>query len=197
MKLLLPLLLLSLAGSPPCLAADAAAPPSLRQQFAATPLTSIVIPSLTFDQVTLAEAIAIFNDQVKKQTEGKIEVQWVYKDIDPAKWPNLITLNGKKITAAKLFNEIVAQGKIEAKLDEHAIVVRPKEGAAKDPAPKPVPPTAKAHAPARDASFGNKTNLDMGRRWDHANVDTSYKNDDYDKTSIKGRNPVKKPQASE
>lgn len=187
MKTLL-LCLLVLSGSTPGFAEDQ--PPSLRQQLAATPLTSIVIPSLTFDQVTLAEAIAIFNDQVKKQTQGKIEIQWVYKDVDPAKWPNLITLNGKKITAARLFNEIVAQGKIEAKLDEHAIVVRPKEAAPKDPAAKPAPPTAKA---ARDANFGNNSNLDMGRRWDHANVDTSYKNDDYDKTRIKGRNPVKKP----
>lgn len=134
MKALLPILAVVLVGAPPLLAADPPAqPPSLRQQLAATPLTGIVIPSLTFDQVTLAEAIAIFNDQVKKQTQGKIEIQWVYKDVDPAKWPHLITLNGKKITAARLFNEIVAQGKITAKLDEHAIVVRP--GAAKDPAP--------------------------------------------------------------
>lgn len=174
-------------------AADPAPPPSLKKQLTDTPLTGIIIPSLTFDQVTLAEAIAIFNDQVKKQTQGKMEIQWVYKEVDPAKWPHLITLDAKKITAAKLLSEIVTQSKITTKLDQHAIVVRPAGNGAKAPPANTAPPTGKVNAPARDANFGNKSRLNMPPGLEDSSVESSYIDDIYDKTPIKGRNPIKKP----
>lgn len=121
-KALLALLLLI---SPVVCAATPEAPASLKRQLAATPLTGITIPTLVMEETTLGDAIVVLTQQIEKQSKGTLKLQWVYKDIDPAKWKATITLNAKNQTAAKLLNEILAQAKVEAKLEDHAIVLRP------------------------------------------------------------------------
>lgn len=123
MKALFPALVL-LAASPVLQAADKAEP-SLKQQLATTPLTGITIPTMTMDQATLGDALTIFTQQVEKQSKSGLKLQWVFKDIDADAWKHTITLNAKGQTAAKLLNEIRTQAKVEAKLEEHAIVIRP------------------------------------------------------------------------
>jgi len=114
-----------LAAAPVLQAADTAAEPSLKQQLATTPLTGITIPTMTMDQATLGDALTIFTQQVEKQSKTGLKLQWVFKDLDADAWKHTITLNAKGQTAAKLLNEIRTQAKVEAKLEEHAIVIRP------------------------------------------------------------------------
>ena len=137
---------LSLLLCPLAPAEDPKPPPppavSLKKQLAATPLAGITIPTITLDQASLSEAIAIFTKLVQAQTKDAVQLQWVFKDIDVATWKPTFTFNAKNISSAKLLAEILSQTKVEAKLEEHAILLRPLSSTSKEPAPAAPPPAA-------------------------------------------------------
>ncbi|WP_265594621.1 hypothetical protein [Haloferula sp. BvORR071] len=188
MRKLMPLLL-ALALSPLAFAAEpapAVPPQSLKKQLTATPLAEIVIPSFSADQTTLGDAIAVLTQQVKKNSKNGLELQWVYKDVDAAKWPHTVTLTAKDKSAGKILSEIAAQAKVEVKLEEHAIVIKPIAA--------PAAPKAQSAAPTPPqtaAALEKKSPLDMPSL-DKGSVESSRIDDEYDQTPIKGRNPIKK-----
>ncbi len=185
MKAFLAILLLCLPGA--LLAADAPpAGPSLKKLLTATPLDSVNIPTYTVDQVTLADAIFLLTQKVKKSTNDRIQLQWIYKEVDPQNTPATIVLNGKNRTAAEILSEITTQAKVEVKLEEHAIMISP-SAAAKSPA---TPADGKGDKPAPGAP-GKQSSL-VTPALETSPVESSAIDDGYDKTPVKGRNPVKK-----
>lgn len=186
LALLLSLLLCSLARSE-----DPKPPPppavSLKKQLAATPLTGVIIPTITLDQASLSEAIAIFTKLVQAQTKDAVQLQWVFKDIDISTWKPTFTFNAKNISASKLLAEILSQTKVEAKLDEHAILLRPLGSASKEPAPATPPPAA----PKAPDNFGKNSRLDLNPSLDRSRIEAAVIDGKYDKEPIKGRNPIK------
>lgn len=169
-------------------AAPAKPATTLKRQLTDTPLDGVRIPSLAMDQANLGEAILILTQQVKKSSNDIIQLQWIYKDIDADAWPSPITLTGKNLSAAKILAEIEAQAKVKVKLEEHAIVISPDASAAKAPEKpaeggttnKPSPGTTEKKPSLKTPSL------------EKSSVEGSRIDDEYDKTPIKGRNPVKK-----
>jgi len=157
-----------------------AAPKSLKAQLTATPLDGVRIPAFAVDQTNLADVLLILTQQVKKSTTDVIQLQWIYKEIDPATWPNTVTLTGKNLSAAKILAEIEAQAKVKVTLEEHAIVIRPTAGAASKAPAKATPSDAEKKSPLTTPGL------------EKSSVESSAINDEYDKTPITGRNPVKK-----
>lgn len=161
---------------------------SQKARLAKTPLSSVTFPEVGFDQVSFAEAMDAYQLLFKAATPDQMELQWVYQGVDRETWKPTVTIQGKNLTAAKLLAEILSQTGLEAKLDEHAIVIRPAAGSKKPAAPsqeaaKPVP----APVPATD----RKPALERGTL-DKKAVESSSKDDEHDKKPIKGRNPLKK-----
>jgi hypothetical protein len=109
----------------PVFAEPPAAAPTLKAQLAKTPLSGVIILEVGFDQAPLGDAIDAFNALVETTTKGSVKLQWVYQGVDKEKWKPTVSIAGKKITAAKLLSEILSQAGLEAKLEEHAIVIRP------------------------------------------------------------------------
>lgn len=163
---------------------------SLKRQLTATPLTSVTIPTMVMEQTSLGDAIAVLTQQIEKESKTKLRMQWVYQGIDKETWKHTVTLTAKKQSAGKLLSEILAQAKVEAKLEEHAIVLRPIAGAAAvPPAAAPAPAVAPAggkEAPKRVSPLGPGATLD-GKA-----VEIARKDDEWDRGPIKGRNPLKK-----
>lgn len=166
---------------------------SQKARLAKTPLSSITFPEVGFDQVPFAEAMDAYQLLFKAATPDKMELQWVYQGVDRESWKPTVTIQGKNLTAAKLLAEILSQTGLEAKLDEHAIVIRPAGSASKKPAApttvpaRPAPAPAPTPAPATD----RKPALERGTL-DEKSVESSSKDDEHDKKPIKGRNPLKK-----
>lgn len=186
MKAILAILLLCLPGA--LLAGDPpAAAPSLKKLLTATPLDSVSIPAYTVDQVTLGDALFVLTQKVKKSTNDRIQLQWVYKEVDPANTPSTIVLDGKNLTAAEILGKITTQAKVEVKLEEHAIMVSPSASASKTPA---TPAEAKPDKPAPSAPAKQLSLVTPSL--ETSAVESSAIDDEYDKTPVKGRNPVKK-----
>ena len=165
---------------------------SQKARLAKTPLSSITFPEVGFDQVSFAEAMDAYQLLFKGATPDQMELQWVYQGVDRETWKPTVTIQGKKLSAAKLLAEILSQTGLEAKLDEHAIVIRPAAASktpaapSKEPAKPPTVPTP-TPTPATD----RKPGLERGTL-DKKSVESSSKDDEHDKKPIKGRNPLKK-----
>lgn len=159
---------------------------SQKARLAKTPLSSITFPEVGFDQVSFAEAMDAYQLLFKGATPDKMELQWVYQGVDRETWKPTVTIQGKNLSAAKLLAEILSQTGLEAKLDEHAIVIRPAAGS-KTPATPSKEPAKPTPAPAT----GRKPALERGTL-DKKSVESSSKDDEHDKKPIKGRNPLKK-----
>ncbi len=173
----------------PVFAEPPAAAPTLKAQLAKTPLSGVVIPEVGFDQASFGDAMDAFNGLVETATKGTLKLQWVYQGVDKEKLKPTVTIAGKKLTAAKLLSEILSQAGLEAQLDEHAIVIRPAKSGAKKPAAPPAAPVPARPQPAVERKSPlEHVNLDSVR------LEPGWKKDRYDRTPVKGRNPVKDPE---
>jgi hypothetical protein len=103
-----------------------AAPPSLKAQLAKAPLAGVMIPEVVIDQASLADAIAMFTTLVETNTKGSIKLQWFDRGFVRKQWKPTVTITAKNLSAGKLLNEILSQAGLEARLEEHAIVLSPK-----------------------------------------------------------------------
>ena len=109
--------------------APAPAPASaitLKAQLSKTPLAGVMLPETTFDQATVVDAIGALTTMVETATKGSIKLQWIDRGFDRKKWPTTVTLTAKGFSAGKLMSEILAQAGLEARLEDHAIVLSPK-----------------------------------------------------------------------
>ena len=165
---------------------------SQKARLAKTPLSSITFPEVGFDQVSFAEAMDAYQLLFKAAAPDHMELQWVYQGVDRETWKPTVTLQGKNLSAAKLLAEILSQTGLEAKLDEHAIVIRP-AGASKTPAAPSKEPAKPATVltPVPASATDRKPALERGTL-DKKSVESSSKDDEHDKKPIKGRNPLKK-----
>ena len=100
--------------------------PTLKAQLTKTPLSGIMLPETTFDQASVADAIAALTTQVETATKGAVKLQWIDKAFDRKTWPTKVTLTAKGFSAGKLMSEVLEQAGLEAKLEDHAIVLSPK-----------------------------------------------------------------------
>ncbi|MCW1923648.1 hypothetical protein OKA05_13870 [Luteolibacter arcticus] len=100
--------------------------PNLKAQLAKTPLASVIIPEIVFDKATVEDALAALTNLVETQTKGSVKLQWIDKAFDRKKWTPTVTITAKGFSAGKLMSEILEQTGLEARLDEHAIVLSPK-----------------------------------------------------------------------
>ena len=127
---LLAALLLSLAlpafSQTPAPAPAPAPGPTLKAQLSKKPLAEIIIPEVAFDQVPLGDAVAALTTLVDTATKGSIKLQWIDRAFDRKAWKPTVTLTAKNFSAGKVLNEILAQTGLEAKLEDHAIVLSPK-----------------------------------------------------------------------
>jgi hypothetical protein len=121
---------LFLALALPGFAQAPATPPApaanLKAQLSKTPLASVIIPEVVFDQAPVDDAIAALTALVETHSKGALKLQWIDVGFDRKKWPTPVTLTAKNFSAGKLLNEILAQAGLEAKLEVHAIVLSPK-----------------------------------------------------------------------
>jgi hypothetical protein len=163
---------------------------SQKARLAKTPLSSVTFPEVGFDQVSFAEAMDAYQLLFKGATPDQMELQWVYQGVDRETWKPTVTIQGKNLSAAKLLAEILSQTGLEAKLDEHAIVIRP-AGGSKTPAAPSKEPAKPAPAPVPAPATNRKPALERGTL-DKKSVESSSKDDEHDKKPIKGRNPLKK-----
>jgi hypothetical protein len=116
-----------LAQTPAPAPAPVPAPgPSLKAQLSKTPLSGIMLPETTFDQASVTDAIAALTTMVDTATKGAIKLQWIDKGFDRKKWPTTVTITAKGFSAGKLMSEILTQAGLEARLEDHAIVLTPK-----------------------------------------------------------------------
>lgn len=100
--------------------------PSLKAQLAKTPLTSITLPQVTFDKASVDDAIAALTTMVDTATKGAVKLQWIDRGFDRKKWDKTVTVSVTGFPAGRLMTEILEQAGLEAKLDEHVIILRPK-----------------------------------------------------------------------
>lgn len=129
--------------------APAPAPgPTLKAQLSKKPLAEIIIPEVAFDQVPLSDAVAAFTTLVDTATKGAIKLQWIDRALDRKKWPTTVTLTAKNLSAGKVLNEILTQAGLEAKLEDHAIVLSPKTRVVER---RVVPTEKKAETPKVDS----------------------------------------------
>ncbi|RYD40297.1 MAG: hypothetical protein EOP83_35485 [Verrucomicrobiaceae bacterium] len=99
---------------------------SLKAQLSKTPLSGVIIPQVTFDQASVEDAIGALTTMVETESKGAIKLQWIDKAFDRKTWPTKVTISAKGFPAGKLMSEILEQVGLEAKLEEHAIVLSPK-----------------------------------------------------------------------
>ena len=100
--------------------------PSLKAQLAKTPLASVTLPQITFDQASVDDAIAALTTMVDTATKGAVKLQWIDRGFDRKKWPKTVTVSVSGFSAGRLMTEILEQAGLEAKLEEHVILLRPK-----------------------------------------------------------------------
>lgn len=162
---------------------------SQKARLAKTPLSSITFLEVGFDQVSFAEAMDAYQLLFKAASPDQMELQWVYQGVDRETWKPTVTIQGKNLSAAKLLAEILSQTGLEAKLDEHAIVIRP--APSKEPAASSKEPAKPATVPTPAPATDRKPALERGTL-DKKSVESSSKDDDHDRKPIKGRNPLKK-----
>jgi hypothetical protein len=143
LSLSLPVLAQTPAPAPaPAPAPKPAAGPTLKAQLSKTPLSGITLPEVTFDQASVTDAIAALTTMVDTATKGAIKLQWIDRGFDRKKWPTTVTVTAKGFSAGKLMSEILEQAGLEAKLEDHAIVLSPKTRVVERrviPAEKPEP----------------------------------------------------------
>jgi hypothetical protein len=131
LSLSIPVLAQTPAPAPTPTPAPAPAPapkpgPTLKAQLSKTPLSGIILPETTFDQASVADAIGALTTMVDTATKGTIKLQWIDKAFDRRTWPTKVTVTAKGFSAAKLMSEILEQAGLEARLEDHAIVLSPK-----------------------------------------------------------------------
>jgi len=123
-------LLLSL--SVPVLAQTPAQPPAtapaipLKAQLAKTPLSGVILPDVNFDKAPIADVIDAFTVMVDTATKGAVKLQWIDNAFDRKTWKPTVTITAKGFSASKLMSEILTQAGLEAKVENHAIVLQPK-----------------------------------------------------------------------
>ncbi len=120
---------------------------TLKAQLSKTPLAGIMLPETTFDQTSVADAIGALTTMVETATKGTIKLQWIDRGFDRKKWPTTVTLTAKGFSAGKLMSEILTQAGLEARLEDHAIVLSPKTRVVE----RRVIPAEKAEAPKLDS----------------------------------------------
>ncbi|MCW1884165.1 hypothetical protein OKA04_05445 [Luteolibacter flavescens] len=155
LTLSVPVLAQTPAPAPPPVAKPAASP-SLKAQLAKSPLSGIIIPEVVFDKATVDDAITALTNLVDTQTKGGVKLQWIDKAFDRKKWSPTVTITAKGFSAGKLMTEILDQAGLEARLEEHAIVLSPKTRVVE----RRVIPAEKTEAPKLD---GGSTHRDQFR----------------------------------
>jgi hypothetical protein len=100
--------------------------PTLKAQLAKTPLSSITLPQVTFDKASVDDAIGALTTMVDTATKGAVKLQWVDRGFDRKKWDKTVTVSVTGFPASRLMTEILEQAGLEAKLDDHVIILRPK-----------------------------------------------------------------------
>jgi hypothetical protein len=100
--------------------------PTLKAQLSKTPLASITLPQVTFDQASVDDAIAALTTMVDTATKGAVKLQWIDRGYDRKKWPKTVTVSVTGFSAGRLMTEILEQAGLEAKLEDHVILLRPK-----------------------------------------------------------------------
>jgi hypothetical protein len=120
---------------------------TLKAQLSKTPLAGIMLPEVTLDQASVADAIGVLTTMVETATKGAIKLQWIDRGFDRKKWPTTVTLTAKGFSAGKLMGEILTQAGLEARLEVHAIVLSPKTRVVE----RRVIPAEKTEAPKIDS----------------------------------------------
>ena len=121
--------------------------PTLKAQLSKKPLAEVIIPEVALDQVPVADAIDALTALVETATKGSIKLQWIDRAFDRKTWKPTVTLTAKNFSAGKLMSEILAQAGLEARLEDHAIVLTPKTRVVE----RRVIPAEKTEAPKMDS----------------------------------------------
>ncbi|MEK7951007.1 hypothetical protein [Luteolibacter soli] len=114
------------AQTPAPAPAPAPAAVSLKAQLSKTPLSGVILPQVTLDQASVEDAIGVLTSMVDTETKGVIKLQWIDKAFDRKKWPTKVNISGKGLSAGKLMSDILEQAGLEARLEDHAIILTPK-----------------------------------------------------------------------